>query len=188
MSIKPEPTKSESIKKEFEHLFEKLKTERDEVIVKTHLASMEAKDELVEAEKRWEQLKAQAKHIADDSKEVTEEIIDKAKSECKELQESYYRLGPYFSEKTSFVQDELGVLYGKLKTERDEVIVKLHLASMDIKEEFIEADKKWDMLKEKVSDIADDSKDTSQEFIAKTKIIADELKDTYKRIVQRLSK
>ncbi len=177
-----------SVKKEFEDLFEKLKSERDEIIVKTHLASMEAKDELIEAEKRWEQLKAQATQIADGSKEATEAFIEKAKSECKELQASYYRLGPYCSEKTSFVQDELGVLYGKLKTERDEVIVKLHLASMDAREEFIEADKKWDMLKEKVSDIADDSKDTSQEFITKTKIIAEELKDTYKRIVQRLSK
>lgn len=40
-----------SIKKEFEHLFENLKTERDEVMVKMHLAPMEAKDELLEAEK-----------------------------------------------------------------------------------------------------------------------------------------
>lgn len=44
------------------------------------------------------------------------------------------------------------------------------------------------MLKEKMSDIADDSKETSQEFIAKTKIITEELKDTYRRIIQRLSK
>lgn len=176
-----------SIKNEFEYLFEKLRTERDEVIVKTQLASMEAKEALVEAEKRWEQLKAKAIHIADDSKETTETFIDKAKSECKELQASYYRLGPYCSEKTSFVEEELGELYGKLKTERDGIIVKLHLASMEAKEEFVEAEKKWDLLKEKVSDIADDSKNTSEEFVAKTKIITAELKDTYKRIIQRLS-
>lgn len=177
-----------SIKKEFEHLFENLKSERDEIMVKMHLASMEAKDEWFEAEKRWEQLKKKATYIAHDSQEATEAFIDKAKSECKELQETYSRLGPYCSEKSSFLQDELGVLYGKLKTERDEIIVKLHLASMDAKEEFVEAEKKWGMLKEKMSDIADDSKETSQEFIAKTKVVTEELKDTYRRIIQRLSK
>ncbi|SIS42114.1 hypothetical protein [Neptunomonas antarctica] len=183
MSIKPE-----AIKKEFEHLFEKLETERDEVIVKTHLASMEAKEELIEAERKWQTLKAKAAHIAAGSKEVTEAFIEQTKSEVKELQESYIRLGPYLSEKASFVQDELGVLYGKLKTERDGIIVKLHLASMEAKEEFVEAEKKWDLLKTKISDIADDTQETSEELIAKTTMITEELKESYARIIQRLSK
>lgn len=177
-----------SVKKEFEHLFEKLKAERDEIIVKSHLASMEAQDEFQEAEKKWEQLKTKAAHIAEDSQDATAAFIDKAKSECKELEETYNRLGPYCSEKASFVQDELGELYEKLKTERDEIIVKMHLASMEAKQEFAETEKKWELLKEKVSDIADDTKDTSEEFVTKTKIVTEELKDTYKRIIQRLSK
>lgn len=40
-----------SIKAEFNRLFEKLKTERDEVKVKMHLASMDAREEFLAAEK-----------------------------------------------------------------------------------------------------------------------------------------
>ena len=176
-----------SITAEFEKLFEKLKTERDEVVVKAHLASMETRDEFVEAEKNWEQLKIKAMRIADNSKEVTEEFVLSAGSECKELLKAYQRFGPYFSEKASFAQDEFSVLYGKLKTERDEILVKLHLASMEAREEFSETEEKWDLLKSKVLSIADDTKETSEEFLAKTRIISDELKDTYHRIIKRLS-
>lgn len=176
-----------SVKVEFENLFEALKTERDEVIVKSHLASMAVKDELAEFEKKWQSLKLKAASIADSSKETSEDFIARAKQECEELSVSYHRLGPYVSEKTTFAEDELGLLYDKLKTERDEVIVKLHLASMEAKEEFVGAEEKWDILKIKISDIADDTKETSEELVASAKIITEELKDTYHRIMRRLS-
>jgi putative cell wall-binding protein len=78
-------------------------------------------------------------------------------------------------------------LLDKLKSERDEIMLKLHLASMEAKEEFEAAEKNWDSIKIKASEIADDSKETSEEFIAKAKIIGEELKETYKRISKRLS-
>ena len=44
------------MKKEFSNLMERLKTERDELKLKAHLASMEAKEEFAGAEEKWEQL------------------------------------------------------------------------------------------------------------------------------------
>ena len=41
------------MREEFAKLVEKLKTERDEINLKMHLASMEAKKEFEEAEKKW---------------------------------------------------------------------------------------------------------------------------------------
>ena len=82
---------------------------------------------------------------------------------------------------------EFDNLLDKLKSERDEIMLKLHLASMEAKEEFEEAEKNWDKIKIKAAEIADDSKETSEEFIAKAKIIAEELKETYNRISKRLS-
>ena len=78
-------------------------------------------------------------------------------------------------------------LLEKLKSERDEIKLKLHLASMEAKEEFEDADKHWDVLKNKAAEIADDSKETSEEYIAKAKIIGDELKEAYSRISKRLT-
>jgi hypothetical protein len=82
---------------------------------------------------------------------------------------------------------EFDNLLEKLKVERDELKLKLHLASMEAKEEFEEADKHWDTLKNKAAEIADDSKETSEEFIAKAKIVGEELKEAYSRIAKRLA-
>ena len=86
------------------------------------------------------------------------------------------------------VQEEFGKLMEKLKTERDEINVKLHLASMDAKEEFAEAEKKWEQVKLKMAEIADEAVDTSEEYVAKAKIVGEELKDSYSRIKNRLTK
>jgi hypothetical protein len=82
---------------------------------------------------------------------------------------------------------EFDNLLDKLKSERDEIMLKLHLASMEAKEEFEEAEKNWDTLKIKASEIADDSKETSEEFIVKAKIVGEELKYAYSRISKRLA-
>ena len=78
-------------------------------------------------------------------------------------------------------------LLEKLKSERDEIMLKLHLASMEAKEEIEEADKHWEDLKIKAAEIADESKETSEEYIAKAKIIGEELKEAYSRISKRLA-
>ena len=85
------------------------------------------------------------------------------------------------------VQEEFDKLVEKLKTERDEINVKMHLASMDAKEEFAEAEKKWQQVKVKMAEIADEAVDTSEDYIAKAKIVGEELKDSYSRIIKRLS-
>ena len=85
------------------------------------------------------------------------------------------------------IKEDFEKLLNKLQTERDEINLKLHLASMDARQEFEEAEKEWGRLKIKAAEIADDSVETSEEFIASAKIVGEELKDTYHRIAKRLS-
>lgn len=85
------------------------------------------------------------------------------------------------------MKEEFDKLVERLKTERDEINLKMHLASMDAKEEFAEAEKKWGQIRVKASEIADDAVETSEEYIAKAKIVGEELKETYRRIAKRLS-
>jgi hypothetical protein len=75
----------------------------------------------------------------------------------------------------------------RLQTERDEANLKLHLASMEVREEFEEAEKEWNRLKVRAAEIGDESVETSEEFIANAKIVGEELKETYHRIVKRLA-
>ena len=55
-----------NVKEEFDNLMEKLKTERDEIKVTMHLASMEAREEFSEAEEKWQQVKVKMAEIADE--------------------------------------------------------------------------------------------------------------------------
>lgn len=84
------------------------------------------------------------------------------------------------------IKEDFENLLEKLQTERDEINLKLHLASMEARQEFEEAEKEWQRLKSKAAEIADDSADTSDEFIAKAKIVGEELKDAFYRISKRL--
>jgi len=83
---------------------------------------------------------------------------------------------------------EFEKLLKKLQVDRDEINLKLHLASMEAKDEFAKAEKQWVQFKAKAVEIADETKETSEEVIAKTKIVAEELKAAYQRIKQRLTK
>ncbi len=85
------------------------------------------------------------------------------------------------------LQSEFENLLSKLNVEREELQLKLHLASMEAKDEFEEAEKQWHQIKLKATEIADDSIETSEEFIAKAKIVGEELKGTYQRIAKRLA-
>ena len=86
------------------------------------------------------------------------------------------------------IKKEFEDLLENLKVQRDKVKVKIKLASMDAKDEFEEAEEKWQHVKAKALEIADDTKEVSEDFIAKAKIVGDELKDAYHRINERLSK
>lgn len=85
------------------------------------------------------------------------------------------------------IQNEFENLLSKLNIEREELQLKLHLASLEAKDEFEQAEQHWRQIKQKAAEIADDSIETSEDFIAKAKIVGEELKDTYQRISKRLS-
>jgi putative cell wall-binding protein len=85
------------------------------------------------------------------------------------------------------IQKEFSELVENLKTERDEIKLKLHLASMDAKEEFDTLDEKWDLVTQKAAEIADDAVEVSEEGIAKAKELGQELKETYQRLRAKIS-
>ncbi|MGR9114792.1 MAG: hypothetical protein ACU85E_03440 [Gammaproteobacteria bacterium] len=82
---------------------------------------------------------------------------------------------------------ELENLTDKIKHQRDELQVQMHLASMEAKDEWEKAEEKWDDFTDKVSEIKDDTRETTEELVKTAKVIGEEISQAYKRIVERLS-
>ncbi len=85
------------------------------------------------------------------------------------------------------IKKEFENLLDKLAAERDLINSKLHQASAGVNKEFAVAEKQWLSLKDKIAEIADDSQESSEEFIAKAKLEGEHLKHRYHDISQRLS-
>ncbi|AMK76662.1 MULTISPECIES: hypothetical protein [Methylomonas] len=85
------------------------------------------------------------------------------------------------------LKNEFESLLVNLDSVREELQLKLHLASMEAKDEFEEAEKQWLQIKNKAAEIADESIETSEEYIAKAKVVGEELKEAYQRVAKRLS-
>ncbi len=85
------------------------------------------------------------------------------------------------------LRQEFSSLVDTLKTERDELQLKLHLATMEAKEEFASLDEKWDEIVGKAAELADNSADISEEVVAKAKAAAEEVKEAYRHLTEKLS-
>jgi len=85
------------------------------------------------------------------------------------------------------LNEELTKLSETLKQQRDEIRLQLHLAGADLKDEWEESEREWGHFKDKLAEIVDESKETTTEFLEKTRIVGEELKSAYKNIHRRLS-
>ncbi|MDD1612057.1 MAG: hypothetical protein LUQ57_02845 [Methylococcaceae bacterium] len=85
------------------------------------------------------------------------------------------------------LHEELTKLTETLKQQRDEIKLQLHLATADLKDEWEESEREWGHFKDKLAEIIDDSKETTADFLEKTRIVGEELKVAYKNIHRRLS-
>ena len=70
----------------------------------------------------------------------------------------------------------------ELHTERDNIKVQLHLLNMDAKEQWNELEKKHEKFKTKASTIKDVTEDSAGEVVEALKLVAEELREGYKRI------
>lgn len=81
---------------------------------------------------------------------------------------------------------EFDSLAEKLKQQRDLINVKLHLAGMDVRQEWEQNEHKWKQFKAQLAEIREEADDTTEELAAATKVIGEELGSAYRRIVERL--
>lgn len=82
---------------------------------------------------------------------------------------------------------ELNKFAEGLEQLRDEVKVQLHLASLESKREWDQAEQQRDHFLVKLNEIAQETKGKPEEMIKKAEMIGEELKSTYQRIKDKLA-
>ncbi len=79
-------------------------------------------------------------------------------------------------------KEKLAEALDKLRQERDELRVKIHLGTMEAKEEWEELEKKWQRFESKAADAKDSVVETSRDVGEGAQLIAKELGSAYRRI------
>lgn len=81
------------------------------------------------------------------------------------------------------IHEKLEQLIGTVKTERDELRVKLHLLKADARDEWEELEDKWKYLEPKLKQLGEDAIETGS---AAATQMAEEIRQGYRRVRDKL--
>lgn len=80
------------------------------------------------------------------------------------------------------LRDELGELVERLKTEKDELELQIHLAQADMHDEWDRVEERWQHLQAKSRLLMRSTADVSQDVGAAAQLLAQEIKRAFKRL------
>ncbi len=86
----------------------------------------------------------------------------------------------------SDLDDKVEKLLQKLKTERDELRVQLHLLTAEARDEWEEVEKRWVHVESRMKRVGDAAADAGEDVAAAGKQLAEEIGDAYQRIRKSL--
>ena len=84
-------------------------------------------------------------------------------------------------------QDRLDELIEKLKRQRDELALQIHLGKAEAKEEWEKLEKKWEQLKAQRGPLKEAMDESAKDLGAALSLLGEELKSGYQRIKKLLS-
>lgn len=88
---------------------------------------------------------------------------------------------------TEKFEDSIEDAFDALKQQRDELRVQLHLASMEVKDEWEELEGKWENLVAKKDQVKHDLEPTVADAKVAWMMLKDEIKEGYRTIRDRLA-
>jgi hypothetical protein len=74
----------------------------------------------------------------------------------------------------------------RLRRERDEIRLKLHLGKAELKDEWQALERKWEQLEGRMAGAAEEAREASREVGAAFGVLSEELSEAYRRIRARL--
>jgi hypothetical protein len=84
------------------------------------------------------------------------------------------------------MKEEIASLTETLAKQRDEIKLKIHLGKMEVKDEWENAEKKWDHFRSKSAEIGSASKDAAADVGVALKLLGEELGHAYTKIRKHL--
>jgi len=84
------------------------------------------------------------------------------------------------------IEQDIKAIIETIKTQRDELKVRMHLANAEINDEWVEMGKKWEEMKTKNSKLKASAGDTSVALVNDLKKIGKDLKEGYERMKKTL--
>lgn len=78
--------------------------------------------------------------------------------------------------------DKLDEIVAALRTERDELRVRLHLLKAEAKDEWEEVEERWEHLESRLKKAGEAASDSGEDIAAAGKQLAEEIGSAYKRI------
>lgn len=85
-------------------------------------------------------------------------------------------------------QKEMETFVQKIQQQRDELLLKMHLAKAEAKDEWAVAEKKWEHLKAKTPEVARAGGEGMKDLGAALKLVGQEVLNSYARIKKILEK
>lgn len=84
-------------------------------------------------------------------------------------------------------KDDFEQVIGKLKAQRDELKVQMHLAKAEIRDEFDDLERKWEHIEGRLEKAGHEAKESAEDVGAALSTVADEIGSAYQRIKKALS-
>jgi len=85
------------------------------------------------------------------------------------------------------MNDKMNELWETVKTQRDELRVRMHLGRADAKDEWQEMEEKWESAQDKIEEVLRDTGASAKEIEGVLRIIGEEIGSAYGRIKDRLA-
>lgn len=84
------------------------------------------------------------------------------------------------------LQEKIKETIEKLKQERDELRLQIHLGTAEVKDEWERLEKRWHEIEQKMAAVANATAESSKEVAAALSLVADEISRGYQRIKKQL--
>ncbi len=84
------------------------------------------------------------------------------------------------------LKEDLNTVFEELKTQRDVLALKIHLAKADVKDEWQLLEKKWDHFSARSGQVKEEVKETADDVGEDLKYLTEDLREGYSRIIKLL--
>jgi len=119
---------------------ETLAQQRDELKLKLHLLSMDARDEWEANEKLWQELQNTAEDIRNSASDTLDDVWVRFNTFSLELSEKYAKMQPVEDDLKSKISQTLDAGMDELRVVRDELALKAHLLGMEARQQWDESE------------------------------------------------